>query len=171
MCHLSAGSYLWPFLKARALRFYLLHEKGTSGQFKFDLKLPWYCLSLWMGYAVRECSCFLFTHFSLSHRRFFIFLSLARQLLVFRCPWHSFVPMWLYISLPSLQHVHNKQSGDKQDFQAMQMLANSIISAQLMIKLHRFSVAEDIFSCIYELWEFSNVCTVVCFFKGNKKES
>lgn len=62
--HLSAGSYLWPFLKARALRFYLLHEKGTSGQFKFELKLPWYCLSPWMGYAIGEWSCFLFTHFS-----------------------------------------------------------------------------------------------------------
>lgn len=60
----SARSYLGRFLKACALRFYLLHEKRTSGQFKFELKLPSYCLSLWMGYAVRQWSCFLFIHFS-----------------------------------------------------------------------------------------------------------
>lgn len=52
--HLSGWSYRWPFLKAFAPRFYQLHEKGTSGQFKFQLKLPWYCLCLWMGYAVRS---------------------------------------------------------------------------------------------------------------------
>lgn len=64
MIWVPAWFYHWPFLKACAQRFYQLHEKGTSGQFKFGLKLPWYCLSFWMRYAVGELSCFLSLPFS-----------------------------------------------------------------------------------------------------------
>lgn len=69
----------WPFLWTRAPCFYLLRAgKWKSGQFKFDLKLPWYCLILWMGFfaffPIGECGC----------------LCVSLLLLgAVCCPWHS----------------------------------------------------------------------------------
>lgn len=66
--------------------------------------MPWYCLSLWMGYAVWEWSCFLFTHFSWVFGSvcvclccFFVGSFSFRShcycnlLFFFQCPWLSFV--------------------------------------------------------------------------------
>lgn len=76
---LSATSYLWPFLKA--LRFYLLHENGTSGQFEFELKLPWYWLGWVMQSVKRVFSSSIFFFFL--HRQFFVQPFLSRWLSFF----------------------------------------------------------------------------------------
>ena len=99
ICDLFSRPVLWDSI--------CFMKKGTSGQFKFELKLPWYCLA--SGWVMQSGSGAVFSSLSGLYfcRQFFILQSLPLQLPLFSlslslCPWLSVGLEWLYISLNNL---------------------------------------------------------------------
>lgn len=75
ICDLFSRPVLWDSI--------CFMKKGTSGQFKFELKLPWYCLA--SGWVMQSDSGAVFSSLLGSYfcRQFFILLSLPLQLPLF----------------------------------------------------------------------------------------
>lgn len=75
ICDLFSRPVLWDSI--------CFMKKGTSGQFKFELKLPWYCLA--SGWVMQSDSGAVFSSLLGSYfcGQFFILLSLPLQLPLF----------------------------------------------------------------------------------------